>query len=226
MISEFRYTLFSVASLMFMVAQSVVCHCRSLAADGYLVGMAPPQSYLDLVQGNTRFSRLVNLTDPNREWHNEFSYFGANVYAYLLKRYEDSIDLVFMQFYESYSRASMTIHNEHLTAAAYLERYLEGIDGDEVVGMVNFSDDPDVELNDSIVRIPLSKLVLGLANGWADKHDEKTLYICPEQVAKAWDSLKAKGTIPRGAGFWTIDEEGSNGVYLAKELSKILGNRD
>eukprot|EP00980_Cylindrotheca_fusiformis_P030938 scaffold25659_cov132-Cylindrotheca_fusiformis.AAC.2 len=34
--------------------------------DGYIIGMAPPQSYLDLQ--SSRFSRSVNLTEPDRPW--------------------------------------------------------------------------------------------------------------------------------------------------------------
>ena len=36
---------------------------------GYIVHLAPPQSYLNLRSSN--FSRYVNLTDPNRWWHGD-----------------------------------------------------------------------------------------------------------------------------------------------------------
>jgi beta-glucosidase len=186
--------------------------------------MAPPQSYLDALDGGTgRFSRLVNLTDSSRTWHSEFSYFGANVYAYLLHRAGDWIDLVFLQFYESYSRAHMTILSEGITPASYLERFVEGsLDGRDLVAVVDFSDDPSVKTPARTLRIPLSKLVIGLANGWADNGDDKTLFVSTQEFDSAWTALRAKGIEPRGAGFWTIDEEGTRGAYFARELSRTI----
>ena len=34
--------------------------------DGYIIGIAPPQSYLDVQ--SSKFSRYVNLTEPDRPW--------------------------------------------------------------------------------------------------------------------------------------------------------------
>lgn len=39
---------------------------RLAKEDGYIIGMAPPQSYFDL--GRSSFSRSVNLTEPDRLW--------------------------------------------------------------------------------------------------------------------------------------------------------------
>jgi hypothetical protein len=70
----------------------------------FFVSLAAPQSYLD-VHGTSRFSRYVTLTDQHRQWHGEFQYFGANVYAYLLAKSGHCIDLISVQLNESYSRA-------------------------------------------------------------------------------------------------------------------------
>jgi beta-glucosidase len=39
---------------------------RLAKEDGYIIGMAPPQSYFDL--GQSGFSRAVNLSEPDRPW--------------------------------------------------------------------------------------------------------------------------------------------------------------
>lgn len=189
--------------------------------------MAPPQSYLDALDGgSSAYSRYVNLTDASRTWHGEFSYFGANVYAYLLHTAGDWIDLVFLQFYESYSRASMDIAVEGIAPSAYLVRYVErSLEGTDLVGAVDFGDDVQAKTPRRVVRLPLHKLVLGLANGWANDGGDKTLFVSTQQFDAAWTELRSKGIEPRGAGFWTIDEEGTNGAYFARGLRRsILGN--
>jgi hypothetical protein len=189
--------------------------------------MAPPQRYLDAFDnGSHAYSRYVNLTDASRTWHSEFSYFGANVYAYLLHKAGDWIDVVFLQFYESYSRASMDIVLERISPSAYLVRYIErSLQGTDMVGSVDFDEDVQAKTPGRILRLPLDKLVLGLANGWADNGDDKTLFISTQEFDAAWSQLRSKGIEPRGAGFWTIDEEGTNGAHFARELSRsILGD--
>jgi hypothetical protein len=190
--------------------------------------MAPPQSYLDAFDdGSPSYSRYVNLTDASRTWHSEFSYFGANVYAYLLHKAGDWIDMVFLQFYESYSRASMSIALEGISRSAYLVRFIErSLQGTDMVGSVYFNEDVQAKSPSRILRLPLRKLVLGLANGWADDGDDKALFISPPEFDAAWSALRSKGIEPRGAGFWTIDEEGTNGAYFARDLSRSILSND
>jgi beta-glucosidase len=117
----------------------------------------------------------------------------------------------------------MTILSEGITPAAYLERFIEGsLDNGDLVGVVDFSDDPDVKTPSRSIRVPLSKLVIGLANGWADNGDDKTLFVSTREFDAAWTALRAKGIEPRGAGFWTIDEEGTRGAYFARELNRTI----
>lgn len=192
--------------------------------------MAPPQSYLDF-HGSGHFSRYVNLTEPDRQWHPEFHYFGANVYSYLLLKFADYIDFVSIQFYESYSKAGMSLLQDKITPAEYLKRYIETAkDHDGSLSfVVDFSDDHEVDImNKQTIRLPLSKLVFGFANGWADDDEsDKTLYVTPQQINAAWKALESNRKLPRGLMFWTINEEGevSNGVSFARELSQILNNR-
>lgn len=182
--------------------------------------MAPPQSYLD--PSSIRFSRHVNHTHPGRKWHEDFSYAGRNVYAYLLARYGHAIDMVSIQLYESYSRAAYAIHELKMPAPDYLESYVEDLALRHEKFWVHFTQDPSLNMEAQSVPLPLSKLVIGLANGWADDGDDKTLYVDPSDVGDAYTRLSERGRTLRGFMFWTIDEEGFNGVYLADALNQVL----
>ena len=187
--------------------------------------MAPPQSYLDIYSSS--FSRFVNLTDQ-REWQKaqDFHYYGANVYAYILQKFGPYIDLVSIQFYESYSKAAEAVYHEGISARDYLVSFVEALMDREETMFVNFYDDPEssVRMLPQNVSLPLEKLVFGLGNGWTsiDSGDEKALYISPEDLETAWIRLSRQRSLPRGFMFWTIDEEGRRGIFLAKELRKIL----
>lgn len=194
---------------------------RRAKEDGYIVSTAPPQSYLDIL-GASRFSRYVNLTDPQRQWHADFQYFGSNVYAYLLAKHGESIDIISIQLYESYSRAAQAVFSKGIQPDIYLEQYVRKLAANDFRFLVDFSDDVAVGLGVVNVTVPLSKLVLGLANGWADTDDEKQIFISPQQVRGAWFALKQRDLLPRGFMFWTIDEEGRNGVHLARGLNTVL----
>lgn len=190
--------------------------------------MAPPQSYMNF--DNSHFSRYVNLTETDRPWHPEFHYFGVNVYSYLLARYGTYIDFISMQLYESYSLAAMAVYHQKIAPESYLISYIQ----DLVIQQhskyfVDFSQDKELEMEGQYVELPLSKLIIGFANGWAaDINNVKHVYISPEQVDVAYKALKASSfgdLTPRGFMFWTIEEEGTNGVHLAQGLSKVLGIR-
>ena len=94
-----------------------------LQHEGYAVSMAPPESYLDVSTSN--FSRFVNLTYPNDAWHQDFSYHGRNVYAYLLKKWPDAFDIISVQLYESWSHADYNITVLGTPASDYLVAYIE-----------------------------------------------------------------------------------------------------
>lgn len=199
-------------------------HISQLASEeNYIVTMAPPQSYLD-VDGNGRFSRYLNLTDPTRSWHNKFSHFGANAYAYLLARFGDSIDLISVQFYESYSRIAMATFNSGTSPAISIAQYVTQLLEMDSKYLVKFSSDPNLVITNQLVSIPLSKLVLGFANGWAleEANLQKVFFAPIDHVQWAWSTLLTKNCTPRGFMFWTIDEEGKNGIKLAAGLRRVL----
>ena len=201
--------------------------------DGYIVTMAPPLSYLNF--NNSNFSRYVNQTIPDRPWHTEFHYFGSNVYAYLLARYGDYIDLVSIQLYESYSDAALEVYHNGVAAEDYLYNFVYYNvaiqQQNEALFHVNFSQDSTLNMQDQIVHLNLSKLVIGLANGWAkkDQHNQKTLYISATACKDAYFKLKNSNhgnLTPRGFMYWTIEERGTNEVYLARDIGKFLHDDD
>lgn len=198
--------------------------------DGYLVTMSPAQSYLDIHTSD--FSHYLNLTDPNRTWHAEFSYFGRNLYAYWVAKYGPSIDLIMIQFYESYSRAAMEItHNQDMTPENYLQQYVWDLNQPpEGPGWkVDFGSDIRSSSGGSTssslqhVPLPLSKLVWGFANAWAN-HDDggRHLYFPPTTIQAAYQNLWDWMLEPRGMMFWNIASEGEQGIYYARELNEIL----
>jgi chitinase len=171
--------------------------------DGFIVGMAPPQSYLDIEE--SRFTRYVNLTDPSRGWHDDFHYFGHNAYAYLLSKYGDSIDFVSVQFYESYSRAGLEVFHNNVAPATYLQNYVKDLVANKAESFfVDFDQDPSLNHSSRMVPFPLSKLVFGFANGWGANDDEKVCYFDPEEIAIAYNALKNSNQAPRGFMFWVM----------------------
>jgi beta-glucosidase len=171
--------------------------------DGYIVGIAPPQSYLDIQSGE--FSRFVNLTDASRGWHDDFHYFGRNVYSYLLAKYGDSIDFVSIQFYESYSDAGMEIFHHKMSQAAYLQFYVKDLVVNKKESyFVNFDQDPTLNYPRSKCFFPRSKLVWGFANGWGADDNEKVCYFEPEQISIAYNNLDDSQLAPRGFMYWVV----------------------
>ena len=205
---------------------------QQMKDEGYIVTIAPPQSYLNF--DSSDFTRYVNITQ-DRGWHDDFSYFGNNIYAYALYKYGAHIDLVSIQLYESYSNAAMSIYRDGNTAEDYIYNYIYNIAHvNKQSFLVNFTQDLQLggTMGSSSVRVPmeLNKLVIGLANGWAFNNNtlnnnNKTVYISPMECQRAYNRLvnSVHGDLsPRGFMFWTIDSEGSNGVYMARGISNFL----
>lgn len=191
--------------------------------DGYIVSIAPPESYLDIT--SQKFSRLVNLTysDP---WHQDFQYHGSNVYGYLMARWNDVFDFVFLQFYESYSHAAYKIYHVGQDPTDFLVDFVKLLSSQREGMFIKFEDDSSVGLKNQFVPFPLSKLVFGFANGWAKNYDlgEKTVFFDKQSVQNAYNILSTTGQNPRGLGFWVVEEEGANGIVYAKDLHSILLN--
>ena len=211
--------------------------------DGYLVAMAPAQSYLD--PGTSEFSRHVNLP-PREDWQPTFFYAGRNTYAYILHVYgEETFDFISIQLYEGWSSANYAISTKGVDPATYIASLVQNVtgsnghgDGDGSGGgdggggggwVVDFSTDPDSKVNQlgrQRIRIKKEQLVIGLANGWTTPPpNSKFLLLWPEACVKAFNDLRggASGTrdTSSAAGFlgymyWNLGDEG-NAVELQKE---------
>ena len=187
--------------------------------DDLIVSMAPPESYLDTT--TNRFSRFVNLTYPNDDWHRDFQYHGWNVYAYIMAKYGEFIDFVFVQFYESYSHALYQTEKMGMSQSDFLVQYMESLSNNGFGYNVNFEDDDTIDLKNQFVNLPLSKIVFGFANGWG-VGSEKAIFFIPSEVKKAYTVLQRMNLEPRGCGYWVVEEEGKSGVTLTRDLNAII----
>lgn len=208
------YNVFSPATLDLMGEFS-----RLAKKAGYVVAMAPAESYLD--PSTSAFS--LRLTHNYEEWmvlQPGFTYHGRNVYGYLIAKYGNTMlydgysstivptfDFVTVQLYEGYSRAQYAIGVQGISATEYLPKLVDRL---EAGWQINFSEVPDVNLQNKIISIPSSRLVLGLANGWAG--DGKFLYLSAEQLDSAHRAMQGK---VRGYAFWNILDEGRRLSRLA-----------
>ncbi len=204
-------------------------------ADGYILSLVPPESYLDPT--TSLYDRSLLWAYP--EWHPEFKYHGHNAYALLLAKYATTalpgnetvptFDLVAVQFYESWSHAdyNLTAAPVVQSIAQYLSAWVPRI----VNGwFVDFASDPPSQQASQVVRVPASSLILGLANGWAG--GPKCVLMMPDDLAAAWRALGELGCTPRGAMFWAISEEGivpinqTAPLFFARGLNGFLHTRE
>jgi len=199
--------------------------------DGYIVTIAPAQSYLDV--DTNLFDRSCSHVAP---WQPDFPYHGHNTYAPILAKYGNTqitnpdgliqtvptFDFISIQLYEGWSRANNVINN-NMPAANYIVQLVEKL----LAGWeINFSSDPDMGIETQRMRVVPTQLVIGLANGWAGPRPDKFLLVYPEEARQAYEILQARGLTPRGFMFWSILDEGTpvNGdpLYLAKDLNSFL----
>jgi beta-glucosidase len=133
--------------------------CRLMKEQGYVVIMAPPQSYLNF--NTSEFSRYVNLTIPGRRWHADLVCFGNNVH----------VDLVLVHLCESYLDAAMTIYHNSVHAEKYLYLFVLNLAIGDHTFYVDLFQDNDLKEKflSRFVKMKLSKLVIELGNGWAAK---------------------------------------------------------
>ncbi|GAB5371468.1 hypothetical protein AAMO2058_001582400 [Amorphochlora amoebiformis] len=181
---------------------------------GYMVGMAPAQSYLNC--DTSEFS--LSLTNgPAEKWHQDFMYHGRNVYAYLLARCGvETFDFVTLQLYEGWSSANYHLSQKKEVPSNYLRKLIRDMNKG---WDVNFPG-----LGTKRISVPPERLVIGLANGWANSDNDKGkfVFIEPESVEQVFTECDKSAPRPRGFGYWTIGEEGTNGVYLARSLNKFM----
>jgi chitinase len=212
---------------------------------GLIVSMAPAESYMDstIQSGSTdeQFSLALNL--PPRAWttsnhasdedraivaSNKFSHAGRQCYAYVLaKAGKDTFDWISIQFYEVYSPFAHDIHRRNLDPVDALMMRIHRlvVEGYTVTNLPLVSPSSTTSLEYEL-RIPFSKLVLGIANGWAD--GLKFCKIDPSAVKSTSNAALDKyGQGYLGVMFWTIEEEGSTNdrrmTYLLNQEFKRNG---
>jgi hypothetical protein len=207
-----------------------------LKKDGYLVSMAPPESYLDPTRGSLPGGDQgfdTSLLHDYPEWATAsppqpFAYHGLNSYAYLFARYPDlQFDLVMQQIYETYSHASFAITKKSppIPAADYLTDLVHLFSRGWIVDFTKCktcTNKGGENLGKVKISVPPSRFVIGLANGWAD--GAKSLFVDPIDVGKSYTSFVTNP--PRGYMFWDIGHEGiprdGSPVVLAAELNKFM----
>jgi chitinase len=185
---------------------------RLAKQDGYNISLAPPQSYLDFE--SSQFNRFVNLTRPTL--NADFEYYGANVYAYVMAQYGQYVDIVMIQLYESYSRAHFAVTQLGQSRAEYLRELVQSHVEHNESWFMHFEDDPTVGLPNQLVTVPLEKLVVGFANGWAWNNPDRVLFVSPHDIPQAVVHKL------RGFMIWTLNLEGLYGLYLTKGLAQVL----
>ena len=87
---------------------------------------------------------------------------GHNAYALLVALYGDAFDLVTVQLYESWSHADYQIGVLKMAVPAYLSWWVRAI---TTGWWVDFAAVPELAVAAQWVKVPLSKLVIGNANG-------------------------------------------------------------
>lgn len=202
--------------------------------EGYIVSMAPAESYMDPT--TSTFDRSLRHTYS--EWdpiEPGFYYHGHNTYSYILSRYgttsvdtdqeialEQTFDFITIQLYEGYSHCLYNTSILRQPASEYIRNIVQKF---QQGWYVNFSSDVEISWNSRVVQIPPARLVIGLANGWAD--NTKFLLLDSTEVGLAYQYLNEIGLAPKGFGFWNIFDEGRTTVreeelWLAKDLDNIL----
>ncbi|KNC76806.1 hypothetical protein SARC_10713 [Sphaeroforma arctica JP610] len=244
----------SLPSNHFTVARMDLIGEMSVAAKraGYLVSLAPAQSYLDMSMPDFD----LNVDHAPTYWMHDFKYHGLNTYAYWLARYGHTIqfcgatvatfDWVGLQLYEGWSRANYELSHEGKDVTQYLTMLITGMrDGWEV----QFENVPGLETKAQTISVTPSRLLIGLANGWTTPYTTtdhasvdsnegeqetvpKFLLLLPEQLEKAYQAMPVE-IQPRGFMFWNIADEGEvinqatgERLFMAKGLNKFLQVRE
>jgi hypothetical protein len=202
--AEWNY--FSKECLDLMANLSRILHDR-----GYIVSLAPPESYLDIQ--TTAFSKFVNLTYPDDDWGDDppFSYHGHNTYAYPLVKEPTAFDFVSIQIYETKSHASYNTTVLGTPQVDYMRAYIKSLVEEGVT--VDFTTDDDFnELG--VQKLTINKVIVGLISAGGVGGP-----ITAVNASKAFAGLKEGGERNiDGFFYWCIgdDKDGS----LPKILSE------
>jgi hypothetical protein len=213
---------------------------QAAQADGFIVTLVPPESYLDPMTAPT-YDRSLLHNYPD-SWQPNFLYHGRNAYALLLAKYGNTTlsdgssvltyDLIMIQLYESWSHADFnctapaSAGGPQQTAVEYLTSWVPNLTAG---WYLDFASDPASGVPSQTVGLAKSQVVLGLANGWAG--GPKSILIMPADVGAAFVNLAAVGLAPRGTVFWTLTAEGAvppgqtQPLWMGAQLNTFLHTR-
>ena len=181
---------------------------------------------------------IRSLRGTMPEWKDlvpDFTYHGSNCYAFLLAKYGqtsvgvvggesggggeegalvqckliDTFDLVVYQLYESYSHSNYHVQVHKGSLSGWVTDLVRRM---ERGWMVHFSGDEELGFEDSVVKVPPQKLLIGLANAWAHGSEKdsavrgirKTLFARPLELQQAVAQLEEDKTPLRGFAFWSL----------------------
>ena len=194
-----------------------------LKKEGYIISMAPPESYLDPSTSEFSLSLLHNYPEWEEEFPN-FTYHGRNAYAYMIAKFSiNTFDFVSVQLYEGYSHALYKFEREKISFGEIINELVESLTKGYLVIFDKEKDDK------AVIRIPEDKIVIGLANGWAS---DKFVFFDEKNIVEGYEYLKKQDKDVRGFMFWDIADEGKipastltddkNPFYMAKVLNNML----
>ena len=197
-----------------------------LKKEGFIVSMAPAESYLDPTTDEFSLSLLHNHPEWEKEVPN-FTYHGRNSYAYLLAKYSvDTFDFISIQLYEGYSHSLYKYEKEKQFFGDILYDLVDKLNKGYIV---DFSKDKNSGMGKELIKIPEEKLVIGLANAWANG---KFLFVNEIDISKGYKSLIKRNKDIKGFMYWDIGDEGKipssqessdkSPFYMAKVLNSIF----
>ena len=188
--------------------------------NGMIVSMAPAESYLDATADGIDAEFSLSLDVLPRAWTSDryhasdadrelvkskgFSHAGRQCYAYVLaKAGLDTFDWISIQLYEAYSPFAHDVHQRKVEPAEALMRRIHRVqEGYTVTGL-------PFERSEYEVKVPPTKLVIGIANGWVD--GLKFCKVEPPSIRLAYEATLAEyGEGFLGVMFWTVEEEGKD----------------
>lgn len=206
---------------------------------GYLISMAPAESYLDAlaVTANeddndaSSFSLQLNLFPEHwqeRDRHivrqANFAHAGQQSYAYVLHRAGvDTFDWISIQLYESFSRfvyETTVVATRQGTINNVAQAQMEALERRATAYTNGFQVELPPPYGTVRLTIPPLKLVFGFANGWAD--GIKVSRIHPGLFDLVFASSSGSKLNMGGVMFWTIEEEGNNGIYLVDWIQSAM----
>ena len=197
-----------------------------LKKEGYIVSMAPAESYMDPTTDEFSLSLLNNYPEWEKEYP-DFTYHGRNIYSYLIAKYSlDTFDFISLQLYEGYTHTLYQYEREKKSFGEIINKLV----GSLTEGYyVDFSKDPYSGLGKEIIKIKEEKIVIGLGNSWACG---RFLFVDEKNIVEGYKFLKEHKKDVRGFMFWDIADEGKipqsnltddkSPFYMAKVINSLF----